>query len=590
MSSVAIPGFHEQIESIPRPYTAFAEGREKRKWGKEGMNLQEAHASEFQGREAYLLRKFKGDFWFLIFFFILPVFFFPLAGFSSAQEKPEYGGILTYAVGSTPPTLDAHREATFAVIHPVSPHYSFLLRFDPANYPKVEGDLAESWTVSPDHKTYTFKIRDGVKFHDGSILTARDVKASYDKIVFPPPGMPSPRKAFYAVVDKIVDPDKLTVIFHLKRPAASFLTSLASPWNFIYKADILAKDIHWYEKNVMGSGPFRFVEHVPGSHWVGKRNEDYFVKGRPYLDGYRAIFIQDTGARLAAIRSGRVLAEFRYFGPTQRDDIVRALGDKIKVYDNSNVSTGLIVFNSEKKPFHDPRVRRALTLAVDRWEGGKILSRIANMREVGGLLRPGSEFSMSEVELAQMAGYRKDIEASRREARRLLKEAGIPEGFSFILKNRPPPKDYETRAVWLIDQWRKIGLNVTQKVDELGLHFKDLRSGNFEVISTAISDYMDEPDLQFIQFISHDKSDSNYSRYLDRTLDQLYEKQSQTMDPMERKKLCHQFERRVLDEMAYVLTLPWTNRIVLMSEKVKGFYPLPSHFLNMDMRDIWVSK
>ena len=536
------------------------------------------------------MRKRNHIYWFLWFVIIFATLSFPLVGASSDEEKPQYGGILTYAVASTPPTFDAHRESTFAVIHPISAHYSFLLRFDSERYPKVVGDLAESWTISEDQKKYTFKIRKGVKFHDGSILTARDVKASYDKIIFPPPAVPSPRKAFYSAVERIEVPDDYTVIFHLKRPAASFLASVASPWNYIYKADILAKDIHWYEKNIMGSGPFKFVEHVPGSHWVGKRNEDYFVKGRPYLDGYRAIFISDTGARVAAIRSGRVLAEFRYFGPTQRDDVVRAMGDKIRVQEISNVSCGLIFFNSEKKPFNDPRVRRALSLALDRWKGGEVLSRIANMKEVGGLLRPGSEFSMSEAELTQVAGYSNDIEASRKEARRLLREAGIPEGFSFELKNRPPPKDYETRAIWLIDQWKQIGLNVTQKVYELGVHFKDLRSGNFEVISTAISDYMDEPDLQFIHFISHDKSDSNYGRYIDRVLDNLYEKQSQTMDPAERKKLCRQYEKRVLDEMAYVFTVPWTHRIVLQSAKVKGYHILPSHFLNMDMRDIWVSK
>ena len=90
----------------------------------------------------------------------------------------------------------------------------------------------------------------------------------------------------------------------------------------------------------MGSGPFKFVEHVAGSHLIGKRNEDYFVKGRPYLDGYRAVFIRETGARIAAVRSSRVDAEFRYFGPPQRDDVVRALGDKIRVQEISNTSCG----------------------------------------------------------------------------------------------------------------------------------------------------------------------------------------------------------------------------------------------------------
>ena len=511
-------------------------------------------------------------------------------GSSNAQEKPQYGGTLTFAVGSDPPSYDPHRESTFAVIHPISPHYSLLLKVDPENYPKIVGDLAESWTVSKDQKTYTFKIHRGVKFHDGSILTARDIKASYDKIIFPPPKVVSLRKIQYSAVEKVEAPDDHTVIFRLKWPAASFLASLTSPFNYIYKADILAKDPTWYEKNIMGSGPFKFVEQVSGSHWVGKRNEDYFVKGRPYLDGYRAVFIKDTGARVAAVRSGRVHAEFRYFAPSHRDDLVRAMGEKVHVQEGPLVATLTAICNVQKKPFDDPRVRRALTLALDRWEGSKVLAKISNMKEVGGLLRPGSELAMSEAELTQVAGFSKDIEASRKEARRLLREAGIPEGFSFELDNRPPPKDYETTAIWFIDQWRQIGLNVKQRLQELGPHNKDLRAGNFKVAINSISDFMDDPDLHFTRYISFDKSPNNYMRYNDRVLDDLYLKQSQAMDPGERKKLCTQFQKRVLDEMAYGFPAPWAQRIVPHSSKLKGWKALPSHFLNQDLANVWLSK
>ena len=206
-------------------------------------------------------------------------------GAGSAEDKPQYGGTLIYAVADAPPSFDAHRESTYAVIHPVSPHYSLLLKFDPRKYPKIIGDLAESWTASPDHKTYTFKIHQGVKFHDGSTLTSKDIKASYEKIISPPPGVISPRMSFYQVIERVEAPDDHTVVFRLKRPSASFLASLASPWNYIYKADILAKDPRWYEKNIMGTGPFKFVEYVSGSHWIGKRqglSGDQFVR-RPDL-------------------------------------------------------------------------------------------------------------------------------------------------------------------------------------------------------------------------------------------------------------------------------------------------------------------
>jgi peptide/nickel transport system substrate-binding protein len=306
------------------------------------------------------------------------------------------------------------------------------------------------------------------------------------------------------------------------------------------------------------------------------------------LDGYRSTYIKDDATRVAAIRSGRVTGSFTYNPPSQRDDLVRALGDKIKVEEISSSSGILAIINCEKKPFDDPRLRRAMTLAFDRWEGSKVLSRISNTKEVGGLLRPGSEFAMNENELTQLAGFSRDIAASRKEARRLLREAGIPEGFGFELKNRAVTFDKE--AIWFMDQWRQIGLMATQKTLETGVHYKDMRSGNFQVLVYSIHDYMDEPDIQLARFISSDKSQNNYSRYVDRVLDGLYEKQSQAMDPAERKQLCRQFQIRVLDEMAYVCLAPWRHRIVPYHAKVKGWKALPSHYLNWDLADVWLSQ
>src|SRR5262245_50425824 len=177
---------------------------------------------------------------------------------TGAQEKPRYGGELNFVVPSEPPSYDAHHEETFGVTHPMAPHYNTLLRVDPFDKTgtKPVGDLAESWTISKDGLLYTFKLRQGVKFPDGRVMTSSDVKASYDKIIFPPAGIASTRKSAYRVVEVIEAPDPQTVRFRLKWPESSFLLNLASPWNWIYKADILAKDMHWYETHVMGTGPF----------------------------------------------------------------------------------------------------------------------------------------------------------------------------------------------------------------------------------------------------------------------------------------------------------------------------------------------
>jgi peptide/nickel transport system substrate-binding protein len=506
-----------------------------------------------------------------------------------AQGQPRAGGELLFAVPSEPPSYDGHREETFGLIHPIAPFYSLLLRVDPEDPNEIVGDLAESWTVSDDGLTYTFKIKKGVKFHDGSPLTAMDIKASYDKIIFPPEGVASTRKEQYEAIEAIDAPDDHTVRFRLKWPSASMLSGLASPWNFIYKADILAKDMHWYENNIMGSGPFMFVEHVRGSHLVGKRNPNYWDTGKPYLDGYRAIFISDTAARVAALRGERVHIEFRGLAPKQRDELVKTLGPKITVQESPWDCILLIAMNHERKPFNDTRVRRALSLALDRYEGSRVLSQIAIVKEVAGVLVPGTPFATPPEELAKLAGYGRDPEASRREARRLLKEAGA-EGLSFTFKNRGIPMPYEPLGIWLIDQWRKVGLTANQEVIEAAAYYQVLRSGEFDVAMDFQCGYIVDPDLDLYKFQSVDKNPSNYSRYIDRALDELYEKQSRATNPEERKQYIRQFEQRLLDEEAhYLMTLQW-QRIIPHSSKVKGWKITPSHYLNQQLDTVWLSE
>ena len=171
--------------------------------------------------------------WVLICFAIIATFGPP--GRASAQDKPRHGGVLVFVVAAEPPGFDAHREETFAMLHPGAPQYNTLLRVDPFDKTgtKFIGDLAESWTVSADKRTYTFKLRQGVKFHDGSVMTSKDVKASYDKIIFPGPGLVSSRQAAYRAVEAVDAPTADTIVFRLKWPEASIIANLSSPWNWI---------------------------------------------------------------------------------------------------------------------------------------------------------------------------------------------------------------------------------------------------------------------------------------------------------------------------------------------------------------------
>ena len=502
------------------------------------------------------------------------------------------GGELVFPVPSEPPSYDGHREETFGLIHPIAPFYNTLLRVDPNDKSgtKPAPSVAESWTVSPDGKTYTFKIQRGVKFHDGSELSARDVKATYDKIIFPPPGVGSTRKGQYADVAAVEAPDATTVVFRLKEPSGSFISSLLSPYNFLYKADILAKDPNWYEKNIMGTGPFTFVEHVKGSHVVGKKNPNYWDKGKPYLEGFRAVFMRDSAAQVAAIRGERAHIQFRGFSPAERDSIVSTLGNKVTVQESPWDCILLVAINHEKKPFDDKRVRRALTLALDRHQASTSLSKIAIVKAVAGVQVPGTPFATPPEELNKLAGYWTDIEKSRAEARKLLKEAGVPEGFQFTFTNRGIPMPYEPLGVWLIDQWRRVGLNVKQEVLEAAAYFGPLRKGDFQVAMDFQCGYIVEPDLDMYKFLSSDRNPANYGRYKDPVLDKLYDEQSRATDPEKRKAIVRQFEKRLLDEeVHYLMTLQW-HRIIPHSAKVKGWTITPSHYLNNTLDTVWLAE
>ena len=206
-----------------------------------------------------------------------------------------------------PPSFDGHRESTYATVHSVAPFYSVLIRVNPENPADTTHFVCDLCTEMPQPtdggKTYAFKIRRDVKFHDGSPLTAADIAASYNKIIFPANGELSARSSNYLMVDKVEAPDPSTVVFHLKFATSAFLPALADPFNFIYKKEILDKDPRWYEKNILGSGPFKFVDYQVGQSIKGEKNPDYYHKGRPYLDGFTGIYADKQAVRVEAIRS-----------------------------------------------------------------------------------------------------------------------------------------------------------------------------------------------------------------------------------------------------------------------------------------------
>ena len=500
---------------------------------------------------------------------------------------PKRGGTLNFAISAETPHYDPHASDTYATLHFAAPFYSTLLRFNLSKFPEVEGDLAQSWTVAPDLMTYTFKLHPNVKFQSGETLTSADVKATYDRLRNPPQGVVSTRKATFGDIGTIETPDPLTVVFKMKAVNAAMLEHFASPWNTIYAAKDLAADPASPRTKINGTGPFTFVEHVKGSHVSGKKNDSYFKKGLPYLDGWKGIFTLQAAAMLNAVQGGQVLGEFRGISPAERDRLVQAMGDKIRIEESSWTLNLLVCFNVEKKPFDDVRVRKALLLAIDRWGGSQGLSRISTLRSVGGVVRPGSPFATPEAELVKLPGFSKDIRKSRDEARALLKEAG-QENLKFVLWNRNLAMPYTPAGIFLVDQWRQIGVTAEHKQSDTGAYLATMNAGNHDVAIDFSNLFMDDTSLGLAKYLSLSRAPENRSRSKDEQLDKLFDDHMRERDPEKRKALIRAFEKRLF-EQAYQQPLLWWHRIVPTHKVLMGWKMSPSHNLGAQLEDVWLN-
>ena len=336
----------------------------------------------------------------------------------------------------------------------------------------------------------------------------------------------------------------------------------------------------------MGSGAFEFVEHVQGSHWVGKRFEGYFKPDRPYLDGFKAYFVKST-AVIPGLLGGQFDAEFRFRTPPERDLLVEKLGDKVVVYDQPLIGGNIFIFNTRRKPFDDIRVRQALTMAVDRWTGGENIGKISSLRYVGGVNRPGSIMALPEAELAKLPGYWKDAEKSRARRRGACSKRPArrawPSNFSIAPASRATRLEASTPSTNGAASASKQRTNSSRP--------SSIRTTWRPVISTSgmefISDYLDDPTQNFVKFLSKKLTPLGYSGHDDTKIDDLYERQRGTLDPVERAKIVRELDKYVLTT-AYSVPFLWSQRIVVLPKTVEGWHMTPSHYLSQDLVDVWL--
>jgi peptide/nickel transport system substrate-binding protein len=515
---------------------------------------------------------------------VLTVASFAFTGTAALSAScPKSGGVLKFGVKAEPPTYDMHGTNSYAVMHFVAQHYSTLLTFDWDKFPKLEGDVADTLNQSSDGLTYTFKIKKGIKFHDGSPLTSADVKATYDRLRSPPKGVISVRKALFSSIDTITTPDDSTVIFKLKKADAFMMDGFASPFNAIYSAKDIAKDPKWHLKNINGSGPYKFVSHSKGESWKATKYND-FHHGDNCLDGTEGYRIKKLAEPLIG---GQIMAEWRGTAPPERVLLKKQMGDDVSFQAKTLMTAWVVSLNSKTKAFQNKNVRQALNMCIDRHAGLKKLAKITFVApRPSGFLLYDTAYALPDEELYKIPGFTKDIDASRKKAMKMLKDAGA-DGLEFTYSNRAVSHPYDHIAIWLMSEWKKCGLKPKMMTNPTSKFVKIRREGGFDATIDWAPSFLPDPTLMHFKYLSADRTASNYSKYIERDLDKLFDAQSGETDMAKRKAIVHKFEKMAL-ENAWVLPVTYTDRVIALNSKVKGYKIAFSHILNNTWRGVYL--
>ncbi|MBI2908995.1 MAG: hypothetical protein HYX92_15235 [Chloroflexi bacterium] len=516
----------------------------------------------------------------------------PKAAAPSPSPKPtaeqrRYGGILTIGIGGDPPSLDIHREETAYIYALTNPTYSGLARYDPRAWPetKVVGDLATTWELSPDGKVYTFRLAKAVKFHDGTPLTAEDVKFSLDRIRDPSLGLTkSPRRTQLAAVTSIATPDDSTVKITLSYPQASLMTMMGSFLFAVMPKRLVLEKKGDMTKTLVGSGAFKFKDYSSGIGWELAKNADYFVPGLPYLDGIKAYIIPDSFTRFAALRTRSILwyTPFPYMTMAQAETIEKTLSGQIAVKWGFHPAWYGAIFNVARAPWSDARVRQAISLAFDRKK--MLATGLQGAGVVGMSPQAPGEWALPEDEITKMPGYAKpDIEG----AKKLLAEAGFPNGFQNQALTRTDPAN-QAVGVLLKDAVAPIGVTLDLNLQETAAYFDQRDRKAYSIVAGSSGSIGTDPDILLGDFFVTGGG-RNWAGYSNPQYDDLYPKQSRALDPAERKKIVWEMQRILLKDLPIAIAY-WANAAYAWWKEVRDYYPPTSFHNAFSFAEVWLAN
>ena len=510
-------------------------------------------------------------------------------------QSPKSGGTLNLVLREDlAQGFAIHETATISVVWPAMPCLNNLVLFDPLKKTEsldtIIGELAEKWSWQDNYRNLVFFLRKGVKWHDGQPFTSKDVKFTFDMVRGAPDAQArlriNPRKDWYANVEAIEAPDPHTVVFRLKKPQPSLLLMLASGYTPVYAAHVPPAN---YRTGCVGTGPFKVKEWRKGEFVDYVKNPDYFVKGRPYLDGLRYIVIVERGTRNAALQAGKVDAAFP--GETTRtaaEQLKKAVPQLVVTPFSQNVNDN-IMMNVKKPPFDNPKVRLAVSHAIDR------RALIAAVHQGGAVVgaslapKPWGFWGLPEKELLGLPGYAAKPADEKARARKVMAEAGFtPE--------KPLRVEMVTRAIaiyvdmasFVINELKQIGLEASLKQIETAQWHPMATRGEYQIGANLTGIGPDDPDANFLENYGCG-SPRNYSQYCSEEVMKMIDRQSQELDGKKRLELVYAIQKKLEADAARPI-LAWRIDYFTHWPHVKNLIPHQSIYNFGRMQEVWSDK
>jgi peptide/nickel transport system substrate-binding protein len=513
---------------------------------------------------------------------------------AEAALAQKQGGILKIYGRDNPPSASMHEESTISVTQPFAAIYNGVVMFDQTKLlhtpETIVPDLAKSWEWDATKTKVTFKLNEGVKWHDGKPFTAADVKFTFDMVsgkTNVEDFRKNPRKVWYYNLKEITTNGDHEVTFHLNDPQPSFLMMLAAAFSPVYPTHVPQRDMR---TKPVGTGPFKFVEFKRNESIKLTRNPDYFKKGKPYLDGIEMRIIDNRSTRVLAFQAGEfdVTFDSDITVPLMKD--MAAQAPKAQCTTRfTNVSINLII-NSGVPPFDNEKIRRAMAQAIDRGSFNKILTDGKGALGGAMLPLPDGQWAMPDDMVKTLPGYSPDVEKSQAEARKVMEELGY--SATKTLKVKISTRNiaiYRDPAVILIDQLKKIHIEgELDAVDTTIWHAKAARK-DYQVGLNLTGIAADDPDMQFIENYSC-KSERNYTQYCNPEVEKLIFAQSKITDVETRKKAVWEIERKLVEDVARPI-IQYDPGATCWQPHVKGIVlPKNSIYNYWRLEDVWIEK